>query len=147
MNRQLIIATFFEFSESWLSSVMVTRIQFQEDSFFAGSGTKPAIVFPPPVSAQWEEQVISANCWLPFITKSVCYSILSCITVCTNSTCLQIKRHNNYIGPSNPVFHQPYMWILMWVAPPSHGTLIGRKWVLKLKTHTCGWRYWAIQGS
>ena len=29
---------------------------------FAGSGTKPAIVFPPPVSAQWEEQVISANC-------------------------------------------------------------------------------------
>lgn len=62
MNRQLIIATFFEFSESWLSSVMVTRIQFQEDSFFAGSGTKPAIVFPPPVSAQWEEQVISANC-------------------------------------------------------------------------------------
>ena len=25
---------------------------------FAGSGTKPTIVFPPPVSAQWEEQVI-----------------------------------------------------------------------------------------
>ncbi|KAL5660448.1 hypothetical protein ACJX0J_027573, partial [Zea mays] len=24
---------------------------------FAGSGTKPAIVFPPPVSAQWEEQI------------------------------------------------------------------------------------------
>ncbi|RCV40393.1 hypothetical protein SETIT_9G049700v2 [Setaria italica] len=29
---------------------------------FAGSGTKPAIVLPPPVSAQWEDQVISANC-------------------------------------------------------------------------------------
>ncbi|CAL5051430.1 unnamed protein product [Urochloa decumbens] len=24
---------------------------------FAGSGTKPAIVFPPPISAQWEEQI------------------------------------------------------------------------------------------
>jgi hypothetical protein len=48
--------------------------------------------------------------------------------------------------PSHPVFNQPYMLILVWVAPPSHGTWIGCKWVLKLKKHTCGCRYWAIQG-
>ena len=38
---------------------------------FAGTGTKPAIVFPPPISAQWEEQVTRADSYLAFITKKV----------------------------------------------------------------------------
>ncbi|VAI83480.1 unnamed protein product [Triticum turgidum subsp. durum] len=36
---------------------------------FAGTGTKPAIVFPPPISAQWEEQVITSHSYLAFVTK------------------------------------------------------------------------------
>jgi callose synthase len=48
---------------------------------FAGTGTKPAIVFPPPISAQWEEQVIRADSYLAILLRRY-----------TNFICLQIKR-------------------------------------------------------
>jgi hypothetical protein len=51
-NKLFPFVIFRELAEFGSNKDSVPRRQL-----FAGSGTKPAIVFPPPVSAQWEEQV------------------------------------------------------------------------------------------
>ncbi|TVU12311.1 hypothetical protein EJB05_45949, partial [Eragrostis curvula] len=52
ITRDMMVNEIRELAEFGSNKDSVPRRQL-----FAGSGTKPAIVFPPPVSAQWEEQI------------------------------------------------------------------------------------------